>query len=107
MNPSPDPLDELLSHPPHLDAPEFTLRVQGALPRRRARARPYVLGGGAVLSSSVAALLLASGNPALGSWFTSLLTGALSRSIGALLPILLLVVVGGAVAASELEEQDR
>jgi hypothetical protein len=55
----------------------------------------------------VAALLLASGNPALGSWFTSLLTGALSRSIGALLPILLLVVVGGAVAASELEEQDR
>lgn len=61
MNHSPivDPLEERLSHTPHLDGQEFTARVLGRLPPQRTRLRARILGAGAALATGVAAILLA------------------------------------------------
>ncbi len=106
MIPPTDPLDDLLAHPPYLDAPAFTERVLQALPPRRRSARPWVLGAGGVLASAVAAAILAAQSTALGPSIVAALSLAPVAAWEALLAALLLVVTGCAVAAAELREVD-
>lgn len=104
MTPPTDPLDDLLAHPPHLDAPAFTERVLRALPPHRRGARPWILGAGAALASAVAAALIARESAALGPSIVAALGWAPAQGLGGLLAALLLVATGGAVAAAELRE---
>ncbi len=99
-----DPLEEALSNPPHLDGSEFTAEVLRRLPASRSGLRRWILGGGGILATGVAAAFLARPAGALRPALLAALEGSLPEgtAIAALLGLAAVACTAAVTVAGEL-----